>query len=55
MEAVYNNVENRKDWIINELISLDIYKMSDGRHLYEVPLDDLEEAYHGIRRKVSNC
>jgi hypothetical protein len=54
MEALYNDIESRKDWIINELISRDIYKMNDGRHLYEVPLADLEEAYHGIRR-VTKC
>ncbi|RBW68802.1 Fur-regulated basic protein FbpA [Bacillus taeanensis] len=37
-----------KELIINNLIAYGIYKMNDGRHLYEASLNELETAYKNI-------
>jgi hypothetical protein len=41
----HQSVLERKNWLINQLLSNDIYKMPDGRQFYEVSMHDLEKQY----------
>ncbi|WML49784.1 Fur-regulated basic protein FbpA [Neobacillus sp. PS3-34] len=42
-------VENRKAKLIERLIAQNVYKTSDHRHLYDVPLDRLESEYRLLK------
>lgn len=44
---MYNeHVEQKKEEIIHALLNMDIYKMPDGRQLYQVPLNELIQEYN---------
>lgn len=55
--------EERRDKMFNRLLELGIYKRDDGKQLYELSSEDLEEEikkvmdlmsnYYGLNRKTS--
>ena len=42
-----------KDRMIHSLIDMQIFKMSDGRQLYEASLEELKEKYEKYKQKLS--
>ncbi|MFC7373175.1 Fur-regulated basic protein FbpA [Fictibacillus iocasae] len=45
--------DDQKDKLITSLLGHNIYKTSDGRHLYEVSLEDLEREYKQLLLRPS--
>ncbi|WP_235852011.1 Fur-regulated basic protein FbpA [Niallia nealsonii] len=46
-------IEERKDFVIGELICFGITKLQDGRQLYEAQLGELEQLY--IQQQVKQA
>ncbi|WP_409274037.1 Fur-regulated basic protein FbpA [Neobacillus sp. SCS-31] len=44
-------IEKRKEKLIEELLSRNVYKTSDKQHLYDAPLQTLEHEYMLILKK----
>jgi hypothetical protein len=53
MGLVHHSTTERKSRLIQKLLILDVYKMSDGRQLYEASLNDLEEELQKRKMKTS--
>lgn len=45
-----NRADKSKDELIEQLLAMGVYKTSDERHLYDVPLKVLEEEYKMVNR-----
>ena len=48
-----NTVQLKRQTLINKLIKVGIYK-KDNKHLYELPLSDLEKEYEFMNRLDPN-
>nr|WP_240515381.1 Fur-regulated basic protein FbpA [Fictibacillus aquaticus] len=48
-EGDFAVTEELKDKLITNLLGHNIFKTSDGRHLYEVSLEDLEREYRMLQ------
>ncbi|MDP4162187.1 MAG: Fur-regulated basic protein FbpA [Bacillota bacterium] len=51
MSRLSEVVENRKAKLIEVLINHNVFKTTDQRHLYDVPLNILESEYKLLRKK----
>ncbi|TLS36083.1 Fur-regulated basic protein FbpA [Pseudalkalibacillus caeni] len=41
-----------KDQLINELINFQLYKMPDGKQLYEASMEELKHEYNKVKQKI---
>lgn len=49
-KILYEAVQNRKEFIINQLLSIDVYK-KENVQLYELCLSELEREYRLYKKK----
>ncbi|MGE8079426.1 Fur-regulated basic protein FbpA [Peribacillus loiseleuriae] len=52
MAKLMKMVEAQKTLLIEQLLSHGVYKTSDQRHLYDVPLNILEKEFAQIQNKL---
>lgn len=41
--------EQKKDFLMNQIIESGYFKAEDGRHLYELNLSELEQTHHDLQ------
>lgn len=52
MELI-NRIEERKALLIDQLLAKGVYKTADQRHLYDAPLQVLEDEYRLVAERLN--